>query len=350
MSGITYTYKISNGEYIGMYAKGGKHGEGMCIPAKTKESKNQPSAAAKADPQAERSWWETVLFGGKTGGMSACGGDGTQIDDAFKEGVPMKPPVVEPDTGTKLESGAIIVDKIVVLPVDEQGNLELPGDIFFEIEGAGRFFQETPEIELVANAEGDKPLKAKNLQNQELYIEKGTDSTYIDVDGNGVAEGVCLPGMLDVTPPTQEDQEHGFYCRETDENGEEIYKNFAVCPTNPGKRLKTFLSGYTLENYKYTGLDENEKPIYQKVGEERNILTTVNELFLDLENGLELPVVCGEAPLPIEISINPDWYSDGNLYLKLRFKIIVDARHKDKNAIYKTGLWVKIKTTQTQEE
>jgi len=281
--------------------------------AEDKGPKAKPTAAnqvevAKADPKAEQGWWEflkILLFGGKTVGLTGCGRDAVQTDKLFETTVLLK------------------------------------------LEGEGRFFLENPEIELVAKASDDKPIAFEDLQNKKVQVELGTDSTLIDVDGDNAPdmpkEG-CYPGLVDATPATPEDKEHGFYCQENDESGSEIYEDFAVCPSNPGKRQKIYLAGYTLESYKYAGLDENKKPIYEKVDEKTETLTTVDELFLDPESGREIPVICGETPIPLEIPVNPDWHSDGNLYLKMRLNLIVDARQADGNAYYKTHLMVKIKS------
>ncbi|MEE8638573.1 MAG: hypothetical protein V3T21_05990 [Candidatus Margulisiibacteriota bacterium] len=345
MSGIICTYKIIDGEYVGMYAKGGKYGEGMSVPAKTKESQTQPSALAKADPKAERSWWQVLLFGGKTDGAVKCSDYAPKYDGSFDDGkVPMKPPVLKPGTGTRYESGAVRVDDVIFLPVDEQGNPILPDDIFFEIQGQGRFFQETPEIVLETEGDDGKLIAGHNVQDLKLYVEMGTDSTLIDVPE--MPEEGCYPGMLDATQATPEDQEHGFYCRETDENGAEIYDDFAVCPSNPNKRLKIYVAGYTLESYKYMGLEDDRDlpPQYEKVAEITENLTTVEELFLDPESGLEVPVVCGDSPNPLVINVPAEWHSDSTLYLKLRLRVIVDARQADQNANYKTLLRVSTKS------
>ncbi|MEE8638574.1 MAG: hypothetical protein V3T21_05995 [Candidatus Margulisiibacteriota bacterium] len=301
-----------------IYRNGEAGSARAALPDKGQKAKQivaNQAQVTKADPEAdlsteaqrakvERSWWEILLFGGKTAGLTGCGRDAVQIDEPYENSILLK------------------------------------------LEGEGRFFLENPEIELVAKASDDKPIRFEDLQNKMVRVELGTDSSLIDVDGDNAPdmpkEG-CYPGLIDATPATPEDKEQGFYCQEKDESGAEIYEDFAVCPSNPGKRQKIYLAGYTLEIYKYAKL-ENKELIYEKVDEKTETLTTVEELFLDPESGLEIPVICGDAPMPIEIPVNPDWYSDGNLYLKIRLNVIVDARQADGNAYYKTHLMVKIKS------
>jgi len=352
MSDVTFTYVINNnGKKVGLYASGGAYGEGMCFPVDSKiedihGSSNQPVVkkvkVKKAPPapvkvavkKESRHWLSKLLWGSKSSPVRAtgCGSDGTVAPGLADSGVPF----VSPDAGAEGDADYVETDAGVILP-----EAVLPGSVF-DIDGNGGFFQSTPSILLETPI-----LQGQGLQNLELYVEKGTDSTYLtyDNDGDGTLESTmgCFDGLInmnqlssDALALTPEERElYGITsCGETG------YESFVVCPQDAGNRIKLYLGEYTLENYKYNSATEQYE-LQDTLAS--GILTDPEQLFSDLTSGVALPVVCDSGETPYEVSLPSTWNSDGTIYFKLKLKLIADARNADASADYKTQLSVKLK-------
>ncbi|MFA5113452.1 MAG: hypothetical protein WC529_04040 [Candidatus Margulisiibacteriota bacterium] len=264
------------------------------------------------------------IFSTPAPSLSACdNGTGSVGDEWPDGGIPMDTPDTDGDDECT-ESGACITDDGgVILPTDTDGNPILPDDIWFSIEGQGSFFQETPAILMESGY-----ITGQNLQDLTLRVELGTDSTLIDTMP---ADG-CFDGMININQLSDEDIANGVPgCPE------DGYETFTACPSDESNRLRVYVAGYTIEGYTYVGGE------YQMVDSVTETLTNVEELFADLDAGQTLPVVCGDSPTPFIIPIPASFNENGDLFLKLRFNLIVDAREADQSAAFQTKLGVRIK-------
>lgn len=230
--------------------------------------------------------------------MTACAADekddGKVADELQDDGIDMTPVGDDDD-----------------LPADEDGDPILPDDIWTEIEGEGRFFLESPELEFASGK-----IQGKNLQNLNLYVEVGTDPTRLD--GIMPADG-CFDGLINVNQLTQEDIDHGIVgCPEAG------YESFAVCPSDEGNRLPVYLAAYTI------------------AGRETVLIEDINDLYLNPEAAERIGNICDGLPSNI-IEIPRGEYSDGMLDFHLKLRLIIDARQAVDSAVYKTPLGVTIK-------
>lgn len=348
MSDVTFTYFISNGKKVGLHASGGAYGEGMCFPVDSKiedihgspkpvvKKAKAPAPAPKpkvAVKQESRSWLSKLLWGAPSPvTATGCGSDGTVAPGLADGGVPF----VSPDAAAEGDADYVETDGGIILPEEV-----LPATAF-DIDGTGGFFQSTPSILLETPI-----LQGQGLQNLELYVEKGTDSTYLtyDNDGNGTMESTmgCFDGLINMSQlsadalaltPAERELYGITSCGETG------YESFVVCPQDAGNRIKLYLGEYTLENYKYNS-DTEQYELQDTLAS--GVLTDPEQLFTDLTSGVALPVACDSGETPYEVSLPSTWNSDGTIYFKLKLKLIADARNADASASYKTQLSVKLK-------
>ena len=329
MSEVTRVYY--NGQHLGSYVAF-KNGGGVCVPAAV----NVPSPNQNQAEPAEPSTWEEIsaffqglLFASPLSGCAedvTCGPTCQQLQDP-DAGISLNPPDAgEVDPENRFDSGAARVDGGTILPTDDAGGIILPDDVWFEITGEGRFFQESPVLL-------ETPyLTGAGLQDLSLYLEIGTDSTKvtgmpnIDEDRNGVPDNY-FPGLINTNQLSEEDLAHG-------EDGcpEAGYESFVVCPSYEENRLKVYIGTITIEGYRYVGGE------FEKIGETTQVLTTPEELYnTNPEEAVPLPTVAS----PYRIDIPQAYNESGELYLKVKLNLIVDARPADQNAHYQTSLLVK---------
>jgi len=326
--------------------------KGQCIPAeevKPSTKEKVAEAAKKAIPakpklaaaavKVESSSWQNILFGKKLPVpgllvLPGCSSDAKVGEVIEDDGYDFIPPVTEREPN---EFGFIETPEGIILP-----DAVLPATAF-DIDGTGGHYQSTPSILLETGI-----LAGKNLQNLNLYVEKGTapERILFDNDGDDINESTmgCFDGMINMVQLSAEalaltPEERELYGITSCPTAG--YESFVVCPDDAANRIQLYLGGYTLENYKWTG------ETYEKIDEVSATVTDVEELFSDIESGVEFPAICGEAPLPY-ISVPAEWHSDGTLYLKLKLQLIADARSADANAIYKTYLSVKLKKAEEE--
>jgi hypothetical protein len=272
---------------------------------------------------------------------TGCGGE-SMIDEHLEDGQNMYPPSADgygDADVTETESGALIInagwEPSVILPTEGETTV-LPGDVFDVAYSGGRgvFFQETPDILLKS---GD--ITGSGLQNMDLYIEIGTDSTRIpampqdnpdtpDVNENAEA---CFDGLITTTQLSEEDLAAGMIgCPETG------YESFVFCPADTGNRLTVYLAGYTLVGKRFEGGE------YETIDEME--FAPEADLYVNPELGVLIGEVCGESPAPYnDLSIPRNFYSDGYLNVQLRLRLVVDARGAVDGHNYETRMSVKIK-------
>lgn len=335
------------------------------VAAGTEKPKNgnteKPESTPAVSVAEESSIWDSFTFWPrkvKFGGAVGCGGESGPVVKRIEDGginmVPPKAPDGDADGGETTDSGAVIYGPVgtanpkdwgnVILHTDPNGEIILPDDIWFSIEGEGGFFQETPWI-LVES--GD--IIGQGLQDLTLVVEFGTDSTKIEA-GMG-----CFDGLINVNKLSQEEIDQGLGCPE------DGYKQFAVCPSDSNNRLTLYLAGYQMEGYRYASEDEcvdggkikedcfkttedGSDLYFKKIGENGDTsITSVEQLYTNPDAATKVGVVCGDKPNPNVYDIPTEYNADGRLYLKLKLQKIVDARPADQNAHYETRLRIKIK-------
>ncbi len=247
----------------------------------------------------------SVLWRSETNGATITGP--TPQGDAGGEANPINP--TDPNVN-------------VNLPHTDAGVPVLPDDVFFQINGTGLHFQQTPRInETLPFTPGTQ------LQTLNLSVKLGLDSTAIQMPNTTPAKFLgCFDGLVRMNQLTSADIENQV-------PGCSLpgYESFALCPgTNID--LKVYLAGYTLEGFRY----QNGQPI--SVGKKAETLSDPSSLNVNDSNGKLLGNSCGATPNPYLIGIPKEYYSDGTLTLALSFNLIVKGMDKDPNGTFYSAL------------
>ena len=318
----------ATGKPVGIY----DYTSGLSLPIeddpKPEAQKPEP-VYPTPDAKKEISFWQRYLnvasHGGQTGGAAACGGNSAVKPNLNPDGgVVLVPPTDIPDGGTPTPSGAVIFgplgrDGTVFLPIDPNGNIILPDDIWFEIDGEGSFFQETPWIVLGLQ----EAINTPGLHNLNLKIEFGTDSTKIA----GMPADGCFDGLINVGQFSDADLDAGVIgCPDPG------YEKFVVCPSQEENRLKLYLAGYRIDSSKLVG----GQVVDAEVG--TDYVTTTEQLYTDPASVPRVGVVCSGSPAPNSIQIPKEFYNDNTLNITVKLRKVVDARPADSNTTYKTFL------------
>jgi len=321
----------ATGKPVGIY----DYTSGLSLPIeddpKPEAQKPEP-VYPTPDAKKEISFWQRSLniaaVGGATGGAAACGGNSAVRPNLNPDGggISLVPPTPDiPDAGaTTLPSGAVVVgpltrDGTVYLPIDPNGNIILPDDIWFEIEGEGNFFLETPWIPLQLTEAIDTP----GLHNLDLVVEFGVDSTKIP----GMPPEGCYPDLINKSQFSDGDLDAGVLgCPDPG------YERFVVCPSQQENRIMLYWAGYRIDSSKLVG----GQVVDAEVG--TDYVTTTEQLYTDPASVPRVGVVCGNSPNPNRVQVPKAFYNDDKLNIMVKLRKVIDARNADSNATYGTFL------------
>lgn len=248
--------------------------------------------------------------------LIGCLSEGEKVADLLApdaDGIPVEQPPV-PDGGVVTDSGAHIVDGSVYLPHDDAGNTVLPDDIWFTVEGQGSFFVETP---MISYGDGTPLFQGSGVQNMRLVVQIGTDSTRI-TEPHMPASG-CFPGLIKLTAANEL-----VSCLEPG------YEAFANCPSESANRIPVYFASYTLEGYRDGEL----------IGTQPYTYSTLEALYQDPASGTPLGSFCDGSQIGIEIP--QEWYNNGSLSVRIRFRLIAMAQG-DANATYRNIFGLRVR-------
>lgn len=262
-------------------------------------------------------------------GLSACGQEPPPfIEQPFGQidgGVLPDAEVID------LPSGARIVATIngnrVELPLDENGNLMIPLDIFTaapettgsHLTATGGFIElQTPTV-ILQGTDLDRI--------SGLVIVIATDSTLVSVTNiAGEPQNLgCLDGVIDTTQIAADDGRP--YCSDPEMSPYAESFAFLVCPSNPDNRIKLFLAGAAIERFSVRGGQATEEVMDRfEVNASGDNLDRIGVDCLPGE-GEEVNFSGGNIPQPYQIAVPTEWFTEPTeLAIRLRFTISVDSR------------------------
>ena len=293
-----------------------------------------------------------VRYGGGEAGYPDA-----EVDEAGQEDLPNVSPDVFPTSHVTPEGAIIIVEgnRIEIYPTEnEYGEVEWYGAYYLEYTGAGLtqdfVNRESPWIQIQWPETGD----SDGVAGLQLELAWGSCSTHL-VGMPEDPELAFFPNLLNITPATDEDREHGFYCSETAEDADgttyEPYSSFAQCPTNPDWSLPMYNGQFDVQCIRHTG-DEEEVVFETAEPIQRTNIDDLNNPPADGAQIENFGLLCPDYPgvdsdhLPNRFILPRECNSNGFFDVRLSLTNIINARGRDQYATYGTLMNFRIRVAQ----